>query len=246
TTMEDVEKMVQQSVPGGEVEFIPAGLAYAMKKARTFFRTNPRSEILLLAGVHPNCESMTLLVSDGKCFRSIGHYMKKPFSQAAVDFADRMKKIEPRLDKLDPKKFFQRLRGRWLIVRTILPWIFGTLRMGRLIGNPLTAIGRLLGKFLTKKVFRRRYAKDGTPLRRPRRIMRVAMLPFEEQHSIDAERLQNCKAVFAYEDVSDGSIRYFPACNWYAYRNPLLEKISQKYGIAGKETKEQIEAANQA
>ena len=81
TTMEDVEKMVQAGRPGGEVEFIPAGLSYAMKKPRSFFRKSPRSEVLLLAGVHPNCESMTLLISDGKTYRGINHYLKKPFTR---------------------------------------------------------------------------------------------------------------------------------------------------------------------
>jgi len=75
TTMEDVEKMVQDSIPGGGVEFIPAGLSYALRLPRSFFRKNPRSETLLLSGVHPNCESMTLLVSDGRTFRGINHYV---------------------------------------------------------------------------------------------------------------------------------------------------------------------------
>jgi hypothetical protein len=64
----------------------------------------------------------------------------------------------------------------------------------------------------------------------------VATLPFEEEHSIDAARLENCKAVFAYEDVANGEVRYAPACLWYPYRNPLLEKISGKYGITGAKT----------
>ena len=62
-------------------------------------------------------------------------------------------------------------------------------------------------------------------------MVRVAVLPIEEQHSIDAARLRSCKAVFAYEDVDDGTVKYFPACSWYPYRNPLLKKISQKYGV---------------
>jgi hypothetical protein len=60
------------------------------------------------------------------------------------------------------------------------------------------------------------------------------MLPFEEQHSIDALRLENCKAVFAYEDTADGQVKTIPACLWYPYRNAFLKKISEKYGIAGK------------
>jgi hypothetical protein len=185
-----------------------------MKKPRSFFRKNLRSETLLLAGVHPNCESMTLLISDGKTFRAINHYLRKPFTQAAVEFAARCKKIEVKLDRLDPKKLFQRLRGRLLIICTVGPWVLRTVRFGRLLGNPVISLGGLLGR----------------SSRRSRRLMRVAMLPFEEEHSIDAGRLENCKAVFAYEEIESGEVRYAPACLWYPYRNPLLEKISRKYG----------------
>jgi hypothetical protein len=136
------------------------------------------------------------------------------------------KKIEPRLDRLDPKKFIQRMRGRLLIFRTFGPWAFATIRFGRLMGNPVTAIARAIKRKVSKWC-----SPKGATSRRPRRVIRVAMLPFEEQHSIDAARLENCKAVFAYEDTDDGQVKYFPACGWYPFRNPRLEKISQKYGI---------------
>ena len=225
TTMEDVEKMVQQSVPGGEVEFIPAGLSYSMRKPRSFFERDSRSEVLLLAGVHPNCESMTLLISDGKTYRSINHYLKKPLSQVALECAARSRKIEPQLDRLDPDKFFQRLRGQLLVIGTLGWWGFRTVRFWRL--KPISSLARAV----FGHVFRKLSRLAGFKTRRPRRIVRVAVLPIEEQHSIDAARLKSCKAVFAYEDVDDGKVKYFPACSWYPYRNPLLEKISQKYGV---------------
>ena len=228
TTMEDVEKMVRQTLPDGEVEFIPSGLAYAMKKPRSFFRKNPRSEVLLLAGVHPNCEAMTLLISDGQRYRGINHYLKVKFSQAAVDLAARCKKIEPRLDKLDPKKFFQRWRGRATITRALLPWGLRTIDFEKLAdGKPV----RGLLKLIFGSLFRKQLPDGLSSSRRPRRVLRVGMLPFEEQHSVDAARMESCKAVFAYEDTEDGKTKYIPACLWYPYRNPLLEKLSQKYGI---------------
>jgi uncharacterized radical SAM superfamily Fe-S cluster-containing enzyme len=217
TTMEDVEKMVRQAVPGDEVEFVPSGLAYAMKKPRSFFRKNPRSEVLLLAGVHPNCESMTLLISDGQHYRGINHYLKAPF-----------KKIEPRLDALDPKKFFQRMRGRLLIIRQLLPWGLKSIAWMRLAdGKPVRAILKLI----FGPLFRRQLPEGLSSSRRPRRLLRVGMLPFEEQHSVDAARMESCKAVFAYEDTDDGRVKTIPACLWYPYRNERLEKLSKKYGV---------------
>ena len=227
TTMEDVEKMVAMSIPGGEVEFIPAGMTYAMKKPRSFFRENPRSEVLLLAGVHPNCEAMTLLISDGKCFRGINHYLKRPFKQVVREFEVISKRIEPKLDSLDPKKFFQRHWGRLIIIKAVAPWVLRTVRISRLGGGkPIRTLARLIWR----KMFRPKSEHGDFKARRPRAVMRVAMLPFEEQHSIDGARLENCKAVFAYEDILDGKVKYFPACSWYPYRNPIMKHISEKYG----------------
>jgi MoaA/NifB/PqqE/SkfB family radical SAM enzyme len=239
TTMEDVEKMVKQAVPGGEVEFIPSGLAYSAKKPRSFFRKNPRSEVLLLAGVHPNCESFTLLISDGQHYRGINHYLKVPFGQTAVNFAALARKIEPRLDRLDPKKFFQRWRGRLLCIRTFLPWALRTINwVGLADGKPV----RGLLKLLMRAVFRPQLPEGMASSRRPRRLLRLAMLPFEEQHSVDAARMENCKAVFAYEDADDGKVKTIPACLWYPYRNPILEKISKKYGVVGKKAPQETPA----
>ena len=236
TTMEDVEKMVRQAVGEGEVEFVPAGLSYALRKPRSFFRENPRSEVLLLAGVHPNCESVTLMVSNGKRYRGINYYLKKPFHQVAVEFADLSKRIEPKLDRLDRRKFFQRLRGQWLVARTFAPWVLRRVRIWRLFnGNP---IGSFLKAIYDRVVGRK--LQEG--VRRPRRILRVAMLPFEEQHSVDAARMESCKAVFAYEDADDGKVKTIPACLWYPYCNALLEKLSHKYGVVSGKAEARTEA----
>ena len=227
TTMEDVEEMVNIAIGGDEVEFIPAGMTYAMKKPRSFFRKNPRSEVLLLAGVHPNCESMTLVISDGKRFRGINHYLKKPFQQVAAEFEAISKRIEPKLDKLDPKKFLQRHWGRLIIINAVAPWALRTVRISRLGGGkPL----RSLFGLLWRKISKPKSEHGDFKARRPRAVMRVAMLPFEEQHSIDGARLENCKAAFAYVDTLDGKVKYFPACSWYPYRNPIMKMISDKYG----------------
>ena len=230
TTLEDVEKMVTQAVGGGEVEFIPAGLSYAARKLRPFFRRNPRSELLLLAGVHPNCESLTLLVSDGRRYRGLNHYLRRPFGDVASELVEWVNRLEPRLARLDPERFWQRLRGKLICVRAMGPWILGAIHWRRLVdGNPVLGILKL---GLTE--LGRRIVRPWRKTRRPRRILRVAVLPFEEQHSVDAARMESCKAVFAYEDADDGQVKTIPACLWYPYRNALLEKLSGKYGVVGK------------
>ena len=71
----------------------------------------------------------------------------------------------------------------------------------------------------------------------PFRVLRIAILPFEEYHSIDAARLENCKSMFVYEDVEDGKIKKIPACTWYLYRNELLRKVADKWGTLPVKTK---------
>jgi hypothetical protein len=55
--------------------------------------------------------------------------------------------------------------------------------------------------------------------------------------------MENCKAVSAYEDTDDGKVKTIPACMWYPYRNPILEKLSKKYGIARRKGETQAPAA---
>lgn len=229
-TLEGTEKAVMEAIGNDEVEFVPAGLSYAMRLPRSFLRTNPRSEILLLAGVHPNCESMTVLVSDGKRYRGLNHYLKIPFKKAALEFMEICKKIEPRLKQLDPNKGFQRFRGKMLIYRSFVQWILRSISIMRVSNyNPPWALLKVLGRQVGNR-FAKWFNKGETPWRRKRSVLRVAMLPFEEQHSVDASRLENCKAVFPYEDTDTGSIEMIPTCMWPPYRDTVLRKVSDKYG----------------
>jgi MoaA/NifB/PqqE/SkfB family radical SAM enzyme len=242
TTMEDVEKMVDRAVPDGGVEFIPAGLSYWLRKPRSFFRDNPHSEVLLLAGVHPNCESFSFLISDGRQYRGINYYMKRPFAEAVVDLIGLLQKIDPKLSRLDPKKYFQRWRGRLLIIMTVLPWMLRTFRFRRFAGgNLLLGILKGVGNLLVRK-FHKRFSKDVMKRRRPAPMLRIAVLPFEEQNAVDAARMENCKAVFAYEDVENERIGTIPVCLWYPFRNPILEKITAKYGTISCKTRRECEA----
>lgn len=230
STLEDAEKMVQEAFHAGEVEFIPAGLSYVMRIPRRFFRDNTPSDVLLLAGVHPNCESMTVLLSDGKRYRGLNHYLKVPLSKAAAEFAALIKKIEPKLDRLDHQKRWQRLRGQALIIRTLLGWGLRTFKVWAVCGyNPLWALLKLMASHTQKKLARRFRKNDIAAGRRKRGMLRVAMLPFEEQHSVDATRLENCKAVFVYEDEK-GEMQSIPTCMWPPYRNIVLKQVAAKYG----------------
>lgn len=234
-TLEGTEQAVMEAVGDGEVEYVPAGISYALRLPRKFLRSNPRSEVLLLAGVHPNCESMTLLISDGKKYRGINHYLKVPFKKAMKEFMELCTEIEPKLKKLDPDKPWQRFKGQMLIVCKITGWAMRSISLMRATNyNPIWAFLKMSTSGLRNKIAKM-FHKGDKPWRRKRRVLRIAMLPFEEQHSVDACRLENCKAVFPYEDTDTGKIETIPTCMWPPYRDQVLRKVSAKYGVVDKE-----------
>lgn len=226
TTAEDVEKMLQSAVPGGGVEFIPAGMSHWLAVMRPFFSDKPGLGVLNFAGVHPNCESITFLIPGGESYRGLNHYINKPLSVAAKELAGLVRGIEPKLARLDARKPFQRMRGQLICLATIVPWLLRTINRRQVFGGnpvtgPITAAWRL---------WQRRRTKRRTGLPSPATYLRVAVLPFEEQHSIDAARLKSCRVGMPYENVETGQIEIIPHCVWYPYRNAILKKIADKYG----------------
>ncbi len=227
TTREDVEHIVERSVPGGEVEFIPAGVMHSLRKSRAFFKGHSTSSALMFGGVHPDCETMTILASDGRRYVSVNHYLKMPLSRLAREMLRIGRRIDPILSKLDPRKRGQRWRGRWIALRAWAPLALRVVAVRKVFrGNPVAVVAKLAGGLLRGRKLGD-LAREHLNLSR---LLRVATLPFEEFHSIDATRLHNCKAVFVYEDVADGQVKTIPACVWGSvYRNDLLRRLSEKY-----------------
>jgi hypothetical protein len=58
------------------------------------------------------------------------------------------------------------------------------------------------------------------------------ILPFEETHSVESQRMEMCAAGFAYENTDTGEIETIPACTWWLYNIPILKKIAAKYAGA--------------
>jgi hypothetical protein len=207
---------------------------------RPFFRDTPAAGILLFAGVHPNCESLTFLIPDGESYRGMNYYLNRPLPAVAKEMADRIKKIQPRLAALDPKKPFQRLRGKLLCLTVLIPWLLRTINLHRVFGKHLF-LGMLQSAW---RLWHRRRTKRRTKRPSPATHLRVAVLPFEEQHSLDSERLKTCTAGMPYEDVETGRIETIPHCVWYLYRNPILRKIAEKYGsVSSKQRSPSVQKA---
>ena len=224
TTIEDVEQIIGEAFPGEKVEFVPAGIAWHLRRALAFFGS-PR---VTFGGVHPNCESYTILFSDGTRYWPVGHFLKRPLDEVVEESVRRAKAVDAKLERLDPAKWFQRWRGRLIVLRTFGRLWLKALNLRAITkGSPYIAAARIVGGVMIG-----RKLKD--QLRRHTRfnhILGMVVLPFEEAHSIESERLRNCAAAFAFEDPDTGEVRTIPVCSWPLFRDDVERKIAKKYGV---------------
>ncbi len=226
TTPEDAEKMIQASLPGEEVEFVPAGLMYKLRALRSFFRENSRSDRLLFSGAHPNCESIAFLASDGERYRGLNYFLRMPMKQVVEELLKITERLEGKLSRLDPRKRLQRLRGQILVAAALLPLLRRAVDLKPLFrGHPVVNPLRMgVNLFLGRKSRDIYHKYTVAP-----RFLGVMILPFDEPKTMNAARLHECKAAFVYEDVDTGAIKTSPACTWTLYRDTFLKRIAAKY-----------------
>jgi hypothetical protein len=222
TTTEDVEQIISDAFPEDPVEFIPAGLTEHLRPPARFFGVLK----LKFGGAHPNCESAALLVSDGRRYWPLSHYLKMPVDRIAEELVARCEKINPRLSKLDPDKALQRLWGRLIIIRAFVGLGLKAVNLRRVLkGNRLLSAlkilcGPLVGQKLKTQLRKHSNAID---------VMLMVVLPFEEYHSVESARLQNCWTGFVYEDPVTNEVKTIPVCMWGIYKSDLQRRIADRY-----------------
>jgi uncharacterized radical SAM superfamily Fe-S cluster-containing enzyme len=222
TTPEDVEHIIQDCYPGETVEFIPANVFGHLLPALKFFGT----ERIRFAGVHPNCECATFLVSDGETYHPAGRYFKRSMKELAAEVVTRAKTLNPKLARLDRKRWSHRWRGRAMALRA-----YGGLALGAISyknvfkGNRYLRLMRMIGGFMigkrTEDLLRKHtHLHDTMPL---------VILPFEEWHSLESGRMKRCTAAFVYLDPDTDRAATVPFCMWCHYRKEMFIRISEKY-----------------
>lgn len=222
TTIEDVERMMMKAVPG--IEFIPAGVLYRIKTLKETFELGR----LTFGGAHPNCESVSLLVSDGQKYNPLSRYLKTPFMQAV----DELLELDHRMGEELPQTLLSRLfgkRGRQLHYGWRL-WQLGRKHIDfrEIFGGPwkMKTLKILFGLMQGKK------AKDLLRANTQcHHILRAIVLPFEESECVESARLVDCPAAFAYEHPETREIRFMPVCAWAIYKNNILRQTTEAYGI---------------
>ncbi len=222
TTLEDVERIIDEAFPEGRVEFIPMGPSESLRKSLSFFGTAP----LKFGGVHPNCETATYLLSDGQQYWPLSRYLKRPMDEIAERVVSRAREIDGKLAGLDPARFLQKWRGRLLVLRTFGSLVAGSLNFKVLLkGSRVLAAVRILGGLLVGKKLKHLLRKHTNV----QDAMLMVILPFEEYHSVESARLQDCPSAFAFEDPDTGEVRTVPVCLWSLYKNDIQRKLAEKY-----------------
>jgi len=226
TTIEDVEDIAAAAFPHSRLEFVPLGLQRHVSKALAFFGAGAKQTF---QAVHPNCESGTILISDGERYRPLGDYLRRPLHQIAGEAVARAQRIGPLLARLDPRRRAQRLAGKLLVMGVFGGLALRSFDLGKVMADrPRIRAVRLLGGLLAGRP-PGELVRQHTTLRG---ALTVIVLPFEETHSLETARLQWCGAGFAYEEAATGEVKTIPACAWWLYNVEILKQIMAKYGKA--------------
>lgn len=239
-TSEDIESMVGKAVHGGKVEFLPAGmlnefpvfLKYLLHEAPSF------------EGAHPNCESITFLVSNGSQYVSISNFFKRSLYDIVAEIKAEETKIEKQLtwfarsaiakllNSFGLKEFIFRL---WVYSR-VIKIALRNIDYKEMLGehNSIKAYSKglkIFGKIITGKNPLHAFAQYS----KINNIVQVIVIPFEDKTNMESERLQHCPTHFAYMDPDTDQVRTLPACSWNLFKNDIMRRIADKYTSCGSE-----------
>ncbi len=219
-TIEDVEKIMARARKG--IEFFSAAMLYQFYNLKEIFNLT-----LTFGGAHPNCESVSLLVSDGKRYQPLSAFLKgsqDDLLKKAVALDTKMGKVIARsplvklLGETGKKVIASRMIFTFLNRHIDYTKVFEN---GTVKGLLKIGLGLIRGEKL-KNLLRRHT--------RCQSVLRMIVLPFEEKACIESARLVDCPASFAFENSDTGRICLMPVCAWVIYKNRVLKKTAEKYG----------------
>ncbi|NQU42609.1 radical SAM protein, partial [bacterium] len=222
STVEDVERMMTKAIPG--MEFVPAAVMYRFETLLSTFNVGR----LTFGGAHPNCEMVSLLVSDAKGYHPPSRFLKRPFQEAVRDLLQLDREMGKNLKSHWISNLFGRRGQRFVYGKALWKLIRRNLDLDEIFGgSPWQGAARVGWDLLRgrkfKEVLRRHTHLHG--------ILRVIVLPFVEQDWVESARLVDCPANFAYEHPKTKEIRLMPVCAWAIYKDDILRVTSEEYGL---------------
>lgn len=221
TTHEDVEHIVNDAVAGGNVEFVPLGSLFLTNLYKIYGIKN-----MPFLGVHPNCESVTYLISDGEKYVSFSNYLKTSLFEFVGDLKD--------LEKYAAGKYKGRkvgFPGRSALNMRLFGIFRRHLNFGSIVGSKGFAAylkwAAIAGKMLAGKKIKDIIRSDT----RLKGILQIMILPFEDSKTTESERLAMCSSCFVYVDPETDKIKTLPTCTWEKYKKPIMKKVAEKFNV---------------
>jgi uncharacterized radical SAM superfamily Fe-S cluster-containing enzyme len=216
TTTECVESVFEKTIP--DIEFVSTGMMKFEILSRFFGKQT-------LGGSHPNCESATLLVSDGVSYKPISNYLTIPLSELLVRLRELDRRLAAEAASIPPTGFRRTIFNALTFIRTA--GLLGRALHFRKIFGPsslrkgLMALMDLLrGKKIDRILNERSSFKH---------VLTLMTIPYEDKGGLEDARLRDCPAVFAYEDVDAGKIRTTAFCSWQTVKDAVCRKIQDHY-----------------
>ena len=216
TTTECVENIFERILP--DVEFVSTGMMKFEILSKFFGKQT-------LGGSHPNCESATLVISDGEKYVPLSSYLNIPLSEAL----SKLRKLDKKLTRKAPTKSASLWRRWWFNLSTTVQTAFivaRTINLRKSLAKPVFLNGiRFLSDIACGRkideVLRRRTSF--------KQLLTLITIPYEDQGGLENARLHDCPAVFAYEDVGTGQIRTAAFCSWQIIKDDVCRKIQAHY-----------------
>ncbi len=216
TTTECVENIFERILP--DVEFVSTGMMKFEILSKFFGKQT-------LGGSHPNCESATLVISDGEKYIPLSSYLNIPLSEAL----SKLRKLDRKLIRKSPAKSAPKWRHWWFNLSAAVQAAFivaRTINLRKSLAKPafvngikaLVDIAR--GRKIDEVLSRRTSFKQ---------LLTLITIPYEDEGGLENARLHDCPAVFAYEDVETGQIRTTAFCSWQTIKDDVCRKIQAHY-----------------
>jgi uncharacterized radical SAM superfamily Fe-S cluster-containing enzyme len=216
TTTECVENVFEKMIP--DVEFVSTGMMKFQILSRFFGRQT-------LGGSHPNCESATLLVSDGDQYRPISSYLKMALSDLLVRLRTLDATLAEKSSSLPQRGWQRHLFDAETFLRTL--GVLGkALNLKAIFGKPVLRNLAAAVKDLLQGTKIDAILKERTAFKN---ILTLITIPYEDKGGLEDARLRDCPAVFAYEDVDTGRIRTTAFCSWQTIKDATCSKIQAHY-----------------
>ncbi len=230
-TGEDIEQAVNDCFPGTHFDFVPAGALAGMPTLMRELGIKPPP----FMGAHPNCESLYVLVSDGRGYRPLDDYVRTSLHALIADLLALDQRLEERKEAQGSGGGGAGLASDRLSARTVLAVLpvlgrhirFGSVFRGRGVLKAWHAAALLTGLISGRKT--RPLLRRHTNVHE---ALQLIVLPFEDKHVLETDRLERCPNAFAFYDPQEGRVKTVPVCAWPRHKAGVMRTIAEHYRAA--------------